>query len=221
MCDSHFNTNNQKGLNTSGVRNVFSVCVCICAAYAVSRISCPPSGYCGVITQPDATPEDNFPSVKCLSICCSHPPTHAQPHASLNTMGTCPTPPCHLAKNNSFSGLRREDCIITIVCQDFHQPKQHGAVIPRYDTSGCFGWGGFSSDSENVFNYTVIFYCTAGKGLYSSLSKCSLSCGNQLFLHVYRPLNNSLNTLNHLSVCVYSAKGMQHKIWLIYLSQKT
>lgn len=42
-----------------------------------------------------------------ISVAHSHPHTHTHtntqsPHASLNTMGICPTPPSHLAKNTSF-----------------------------------------------------------------------------------------------------------------------
>lgn len=79
-------------------------------------MSCPPCCYCGAVSLPDATPKDHFPSVKHLTLCVSvtqkhivHTDTQAHtcshtvaPHASLNTMKTWPTPPCHLVKNNSF-----------------------------------------------------------------------------------------------------------------------
>lgn len=79
-------------------------------------MSCPPCCYCGAVSLPDATPKDHFPSIKHLTLCVSvtqkhivHTDTQAHtcshtvaPHASLNTMKTWPTPPCHLVKNNSF-----------------------------------------------------------------------------------------------------------------------
>lgn len=130
-------------LKTSGSVCMLNVCVCVSEFSLCSKQDVLSSMMLLWSGQPARRyPQRPLPLCQVplsLSVAHTHPPTQThtrtQPHASLNTMGICPTPPCHLAKNNSFGSLRHEDCIVTMVQQDFDQPKQHHAVILRYHTA--------------------------------------------------------------------------------------
>lgn len=141
------------------VCNVLHMCACLSSAYAVSRMSCPPCCYCGVVGLPDTTPKDHFLSVKHLSpvaFSLSHWHAHT-PCASLNTIEPSPAPPCHPSKNKPSSCPTLYDYIVNNSVAALWSVINSTALllwgITAKSLSGSNTMDGFSGDVTPIVNH--------------------------------------------------------------------
>lgn len=207
-----------------------SVCVCVClsSAFAVSRMSCPPCCYCGVVSLPGATPKRPLPLCQVplslsLLLTATHTHTRTQTHRAPMPAWTQWESVQHrpvtwlkipllgsqtwrLYCNNSVAALWSTK--IALWCEMLmHHTAQRMWLV----------W-----DSEDVIpmsnsNDTVGFFnCTAVKRLWSCLVYSLSSWDVQLFHDVHKHLNlnshhyNSSNRVYEpfkadLTLCVYTA----------------